>query len=92
MPGDNQVFVPVLKTMFHLPGNFVRHICTLLERKLGIGSEMPDNKDILSTHVDCDTDDPHAASKDELPTENVHADEVESTGERADESFASGIL
>jgi len=84
--------------IFHLPGavfkdnihagNFVRHICALLERRLGLGSEMPNNKD-MSTHVDCDTDNPHSTSKDELSMENVLADVGKSTGEKEDESFAS---
>lgn len=70
----------------------MRHICTLLERKLGFGSEMPKNND-MSTHVDCDAINPHPTSQDELSTENVHihADDGKSTGEREDESFASGI-
>ena len=70
----------------------MRHICTLLERKLGFGSEMPKNKD-MSTHVDCNTDNPHPTSQDELSTENVHvhADDGKSTREGEDESFASGI-
>lgn len=76
--------------LFHLSGNFVRHICALLERRLGLASEMPNNKD-MSTHVDCDTDNPHSTSKDELSMENVLADVGESTGEKEDESFASGI-
>ena len=70
----------------------MRHICTLLERKLGFGSEMPKDKD-LPTHVDCDTDNGHPTCQDELSTANVqvHADDGKSTGEREDESFASGI-
>ena len=69
----------------------MRHICTLLEGKLGIGSEMSNNKD-MPTHLDCDTDNPRPTSKGELSTENVHADDGTSTGEKEDDSsFASGI-
>ena len=71
----------------------MRHICTLLERKLGFRSEMPNNKD-TSTRLDCNTDNSCLpTSHDELLTENVHvhADDGKNTGEREDESFASGI-
>ena len=68
----------------------MQHICTLLERKLGFGSEMLNNKD-MSTHLDCDTDNPHPTSLGELLTENVHVNDGKSTGEKEDESFASGI-
>lgn len=83
-----------LKTLFHLPGNFVRHICTLLQRKLGFGSETPSNKDTcMSTHLDCDTDNPHPTSQGEQLIENVHVhtNDGKGTGEKADESFASGM-
>lgn len=82
-----------LKILFHLAGNFVRHICTLLERKLGFGSKMLNNKNNkdMSMHLDCDTDNPHPTSQGELLTENVHVNDGKSTGEKEDESFASGI-
>lgn len=70
----------------------MRHIYMLLERKLGFGSEMPNNKD-TSTHVDCNTNNCLPTSQDKLSTENVHvhADYGKNTGERENESFASGI-
>ena len=51
---------------------------------------MSNSKD-MSTHVDCDSDNLLLTSQDELSTENVHADDSKRTGEREDESFASGI-
>lgn len=75
----------------------MRHICTLLERKLGFGSEMFKNKDVTVLPA-CDTNNPHPTIQGELLAENNVLVEdaslpvdVESNAEREDGSFAPGI-
>lgn len=47
----------------------------------------------MSTHLDCDTDNPHPTSQGEQLIENVHVhtNDGKGTGEKEDESFSSGM-
>ncbi|KAL9982229.1 hypothetical protein ACROYT_G004254 [Oculina patagonica] len=80
----------VFKDNIHA-GNFVRHICKLLERKLGFGSE-------LCKSVDCDSDNPHPTTQTKPLTENLNEDDdsqsvnANSNEGKEDECFASVSL
>ena len=66
----------------------MRHICTLLERKLGVGSK-------LSVKKEQGSDNPQPTRESEVLTENGHVhvpeDDAKISEEKECESFASGI-
>ena len=74
----------------------MRHICTILEKKLGLGSEMFKNKD-MSTQEECHTGNPDPTTRGELITGNVDDSalpvnaQISPRGNEDAECFASGI-